>query len=54
MTDKTEILTSKYGATAPKAAKFGVGAATLEEINQATEAARANTNATAPRKYAER
>ena len=33
-------LVSVYGPNAPKAAEFGVGATTLEEIEQATEARR--------------
>jgi hypothetical protein len=42
MTDKTPsekppILTSTYGINAPKAAKAGVGARTLQEIKEATD-----------------
>jgi hypothetical protein len=35
-----EILVSVYGTNAPDAAKFGVGATTLAEIERATEARR--------------
>jgi hypothetical protein len=35
-----EILVSVYGTNAPDAAKFGVGATTLADIERATEARR--------------
>jgi len=43
MTEKqadSTILTDVYGRDAPDAAKFGKGATTLAEINQATDARR--------------
>jgi hypothetical protein len=39
-TEKSEILVNVYGTDAPDAAKFGVGATTLAEIERATEARR--------------
>jgi hypothetical protein len=35
-----EILVNTYGTDAPDAAKFGVGASTLREVEKATEARR--------------
>jgi hypothetical protein len=40
MPNKDEILISVYGRNAPDAAKFGIGATTLGEIERATEARR--------------
>jgi hypothetical protein len=40
MSNKDEILISVYGRNAPEAAKFGVGATTLAEIERAAEARR--------------
>jgi hypothetical protein len=40
LTTNSKIIVDTYGTNAPAAAKFGVGATTLEEINQATEARR--------------
>jgi hypothetical protein len=39
-TENEKILVSVYGTDAPDAAKFGVGATTLAEIEHATEARR--------------
>jgi len=39
-TAKPDHLTDVYGKTAPAAAKFGVGAANLAEIQEATDARR--------------
>jgi hypothetical protein len=39
-TKKPPILTNVYGKDAPAAAKAGVGARTLDEIKQATDARR--------------
>ena len=39
-TEKPEILVSVYGTDAPAAAKFGEGATTFAEVQQATEARR--------------
>jgi hypothetical protein len=49
-----EILTDTYGRNAPDAAKFGKGATSREQIDEATAAQRASSNASAPRKYGER
>jgi hypothetical protein len=54
MTKDNEILTSVYGKDAPAAAKFGKGATNLAQINEATEARRAQSDASKPRKYSER
>ena len=40
MSNKDEILISVYGRNAPAAARFGVGASTLREIEEATAARR--------------
>lgn len=37
---KPRIIVDTYGTNAPDAAKFGVGATTLEQINEATRARR--------------
>ena len=39
-TEKLPILTNVYGKDAPAAAKAGVGARSIEEIRQATDARR--------------
>jgi hypothetical protein len=57
MTDKTEnnpILVSTYGTKAPDAAKFGVGAQTRQQIEQAADARRAQSDASKPRTYSTR
>jgi hypothetical protein len=41
---KDQVLISVYGQNAPDAAKFGVGATTLAQIKQATDARRALAN----------
>ena len=41
MTNKPSILTDVYGKDAPAAAKFGVGARTLADVQKATGARRA-------------
>jgi hypothetical protein len=46
MSDKPEILTDVYGKSAPDAAKFGVGAMSLADIKEATEAHREAINKT--------
>jgi hypothetical protein len=38
--DKPVILTSVYGPKAPAAAKFGVGATTREQVEEAAQARR--------------
>jgi hypothetical protein len=49
-----EILVNTYGTHSPKAARAGVGATTRQEIDEATAAQRASSNANSPRKYSER
>jgi hypothetical protein len=39
-----QVLVNVYGRNAPDAAKFGVGATTLAQIKQATDARRALSN----------
>jgi hypothetical protein len=40
MSDNKDYLIDTYGRSAPDAAKFGVGAATLDGIKRATDARR--------------
>jgi hypothetical protein len=48
-------LVNTYGTNSPKAARFGEGARSRKEIDDATAAQRANSNAASPRKqYGER
>ncbi len=54
MTNKSDILVSTYGTNAPDLAKFGKGGSGLDKIKEATDARRASSDATSPRKYGER
>jgi hypothetical protein len=53
-TDTNPILVNTYGTKAPDAAKFGVGATTLTEIQKATDARRDASDASKPRVYSTR
>jgi hypothetical protein len=46
-----EILTETYGRPAPDAAKFAVGARDRADIEKATDARRAQSDANKPRQY---
>jgi hypothetical protein len=46
-----EILVNTYGTNAPDAAKFGKGATNLAQINEATEARRAQSDSSKKRQY---
>jgi hypothetical protein len=53
MSDKTEtnpILVNTYGTKAPDASKFGVGARSIEQIKQATDARRELASNPTPRR----
>jgi hypothetical protein len=54
MTKDNDILTSVYGKDAPDAAKFGKGAQSREQIQDAIDKRNASTDASKPRKYGER
>ena len=53
-TDTNPILVNTYRTKAPDAAKFGVGATTLTEIQKATDARRDASDASKPRVYSTR
>jgi hypothetical protein len=54
MSKDNPILVDTYATKKVDAATFGKGATSREQIEQATVAQRANSNAAAPRKYGER
>jgi len=54
MSDKDEILVNTYGRNAPDAAKFGKGAKSREQVDEASAARRAQADASKPSRYSER
>jgi hypothetical protein len=54
MSKDNDLLVNTYGTKTVDAATFGKGATSREQIEEATAAQRANSNASSPRKYGER